>query len=113
MKNYILSLFLITHALYANSVQAGGGGISGSPAKYIMVQICEGESGEQCRMARIKNRFTEQDHMNAINQKSECLIYVGEATVLPCSDDLKYGIPKFLQKINDAFDPSGAVNAPN
>lgn len=120
---YFLTFVIVLSVFSTAHVFAGGGGISGgvdASAKYIYVQMCdleaptEQEQKQRCRTVRIKNRFTEQDHINAINQKGDCLQLIGEAVAVPCNDKMKTGIPDIIQKLHEAFGgEKDAITAPN
>lgn len=105
-----LSLFLLIFAalIVVNSSFAGVGGISGG-SKMITVEVCDMDVPGLCRTIRYLDRFTEQDKENAANQKSDCLMSVGEALYVPCDDKKTYEIPKFLKKLNEVF---GGTTAP-
>lgn len=102
-----LFLFLVT-AVFASPVWSGGGGVSGG-SKMITVQVCDLDMPVQCHSVRFIDRFTDQDRENAIHQKPECFIPVGEAQYAPCDEKKIYEIPKFLKKLNELF---GGTTAP-
>ena len=111
MNKFLVFVLWSIIGIYSSISYSGGGGISGGTnAEYEWVKIYSGEGDQQFNWVRIKNRFTEEDRLRALNHKPECFVHIGEATLEPCKPDHFYQIPKFLQNSNSNH---GSGDGPN
>lgn len=99
LKIFILVILSIAYVLPSLS---GVGGSSGG-GKFLMVEFCGGESGTDCKMIKIKNRFTEQDLLNAKYQKGDCMMPIGEAQMVPCDPEIESHIPKIKEMLSHSY----------
>lgn len=104
-KQLMLFAFLIAAFGFMPSTHAGVGGTSGT-GKFMWVQVCGGESGLECSTVRIENRFTEEELAAPKDPMRDCLVAVGAAQMVPCSPEVRAGIPALLQKLNSIFPPN-------
>ncbi len=99
--NFKKQWLLITLFVFNCSALAGVGGTGGgnSPkGKYMLVTVLacdEGESGTQCRTVRF------YDRPKSASLKSECFIYHGEASMLPCPEN--YNKNTFIKDVISKF----------
>lgn len=111
MRNVIFVLLAIAKAItISTSALAGVGGIGGgsTTGKYTEVRVCEaGYEGPNanCNIIRIETeKYQEQLENSKKPAKAACFQIKGEIVEqVPCSHEMEYKIPKFLQKFNDSF----------
>lgn len=95
-----MTKFLIALAAVASFGAWAGQPEASAGEKYVTVEVCDGgESGTVCRTVTYKVRPASPA------EPVECRVVRGEAGDMPCPT--KYGVPRWLKELNQAFIDAG------
>ena len=108
MKAFLAAMALVsvsTAAMAGGAVRGAGGEAPELVGKLVTVTVCDGgESGTECR------RVTYRVRPASAPVAEKCTTIRGEATEEPCPT--RYGVPRWLRKLNEAFYRAGARPLP-
>lgn len=100
-----MALVSVSTVAFAGGVRGAGGEAPELVGKVITVKLCDsGESGTECRTVRYRVRPASDP------VPVTCTVPRGEAGEQPCPT--KYGVPRWLRKLNEAFYRAGARPLP-